>query len=232
MLRETLQMSDVVLVQTNVEARDLLDTYGVDFKWRKVVNGVGEQFINSQDFKNPFDFENYIISVGRIEPRKNHLSLIKAVEQLRKETGKDLQLVLIGRTGGYKHMEYNYHFKKAVAANPWIHHIQYVPYTDMPSYYKFAKVCVSASWFESTGLTSLEALYVGTNAVAAGDCAREYLGDLATYCEPDDINSIASAIKIELARSRPLIDESIKVAYTWKKAAEQTLDVYKSLLNK
>ncbi|GIW69594.1 MAG: hypothetical protein KatS3mg101_0341 [Patescibacteria group bacterium] len=37
----------------------------------------------------------------------------------------------------------------------------------MPDYYRNAKVCVSASWFETTGLTSLEALFCGTNAVAA-----------------------------------------------------------------
>ena len=230
MLGDTLKMADVTLVQTEVEAQDLIATYNLDLKWTKVVNGVGDVFINLQSLKNPFNFEDYIICVGRIEPRKNQLSVIKAVSQLRTETGKDYQLVLVGKKGGYKHMEYNYYFNRALKENPWIHHIQQVPYTTMPSYYRFAKVCVSASWFESTGLTSLEALYCGTNAVASGDCAKEYLGDLATYCLPDDISSIKEAIKQEFVRSRPIISDTIKEEYTWKRAAEQTLAVYKSFV--
>jgi glycosyltransferase involved in cell wall biosynthesis len=102
----------------------------------------------------------------------------------------------------------------------------------MPSLYKFAKVCVSASWFETTGLTSIEAMFCGTNAVACGDRAREYLGDLVSYCRPDDINSIKTAIHSEFLAPRPAISAEMKHNFSWKTAARETLDVYESLLKK
>jgi glycosyltransferase involved in cell wall biosynthesis len=114
--------------------------------------------------------------------------------------------------------------------NNWIRHISKVPYDQMPSYYKFAKVCVSASWFETTGLTSLEALFCDTNAVASGDRAKECLGEYASYCKPDDVLSIKEAIENEYYAPRPSIDEELKSTFTWKNAAEKTLVVYNNLL--
>mgnify|MGYP006288621869 CR=1 FL=1 len=83
MHKKTLALSEVVLVQTSLEARDLKETYDVDFKWEKIPNGVGKQFINPEGLENPFKnegFKDYILCVGRIEPRKNQLSIIEAVK--------------------------------------------------------------------------------------------------------------------------------------------------------
>jgi len=231
MHKTVLKLSDYVLVQTTLEASDLEKTYGVKLKNTKVVvNGVGEQFIEKKDYKNPFDFENYIICVGRIEPRKNQLSIIEAVRKLREEEDKDIQLVLIGRLNILNHFEYTLRFKKLLKQYPWIHYIERVPYEEIPSYFHFAKVGVSASWFETTGLTSLDALFCGTNAVASGERAKEYLGDTASYCKPDNIISIKEALKKEYYSKRPVLSAKMKHEYTWKNAAKQTLEVYNELL--
>ncbi|MFH1648180.1 MAG: glycosyltransferase [Patescibacteria group bacterium] len=230
--REVLEMSEVCLVQTVKEAEDLKRTFDVDIKWKKVMNGVSRVFKEGKNFKNNFGFEDYILCVGRIEPRKNQLNIIKAVEKLREEEGKDIKLVFIGSIGGLKHFEYNLLFKNLVKENDWVTHIEKVAYEDMVSYYKYAKVGVSASWFETTGLTSLEALYCGTNAVAAGMRAREYLGSYASYCEPDNIDSIKEAIKKEYYAKRPELSEKVKEEYTWENAAKQTLEVYEEVLDK
>ena len=232
MHKECLKMSKAVLVQTSLEAEDLKKTYGVAFNWHKVVNGVGKNFLNVENIKNPFDFDNYILCVGRIEPRKNQLSVIKAVERFRSENNLDIKLVFIGKIGNLKHFEYNKLFKEQTAKNDWVIHIDSVPYEKMPSYYKYAKVGVSASWFETTGLTSLEALYCGTNAVASGARAKEYLGEHASYCCPDDIESIKKAIQKEFFAPRPVLSGEIKEKYTWKRAAEKTLEVYNKILGK
>jgi glycosyltransferase involved in cell wall biosynthesis len=230
MQKETLQMADAVLVQTNKEAEDLRRTFGVPIKWVKIPNGVSACFINTGDFSNNLGIEDYVISVGRIEPRKNQLTIIKAIKKLREETGRDIKLLFIGGMQKLKHFEYTYYFKKELKNNPWIVHIDSVPYSDMPSYYHFAKVCVSASWFETTGLTSLEALLCGTNAVASGDRAKEYLLSNASYCSPEDVNSIEAAIKEEYFAPRPLIADEIRKEYTWSNAAAKTFAVYRSIL--
>ncbi len=232
MYKYAISHSDVLLVQTKREAKDLKETYGVDFKWRIVKNGVGDTYLaeNSSNI-NHFDFENYLICVGRIEPRKNQTSIISAVNELRKELSLDLKLVLIGPKPSKKHFEYSRLFDRLLHKNPWIKHIPQVPYSEMPSYYKHAKVGISASWFETTGLTSLEAVFCGANAVASGDRAREYLGDLAFYCDPGDINSIKEAIKHAYFADRPKLSPNLKNDYTWEAAAKETLNVYNNLVD-
>ena len=235
MQKEVLEMSQKVLVQTDLETRDLEKTFGVKIDAIKVPNGVSKNFIEQDaggEIKNPLNLKDYIICVGRIEPRKNQLNIISAVEKLRKESGEDLQLVLIGVSTGLKHFEYGRLFNQKKIENTWIHHIEKVPYQEMPAYYRNAKVGVSASWFETTGLTSLEALFCGANAVASGDRAHEYLKDYASYCDPGSVDSIADAIKTQLKAPRPQIAQELRKEYTWEKAAAKTLEVYEEVLKK
>jgi glycosyltransferase involved in cell wall biosynthesis len=231
MQRQILLWSDVVLVQTNLEGIDLKRTFGVDVNCVKVPNGVGKSYLQGPISETSFDLKNYIICVGRIEPRKNQLNIIKAVERLRITMNKDIELVFIGYLGKYKHFEYSSIFRRELKNKKWIVHIQKIPYDKMPGYYRNAKVCVSASWFETTGLTSLEALFCGTNAVASGERAKEYLGEHASYCFPDDIDSIKEALQKEYLSARPVLDEKVRLEYTWENAAHKTLEVYKNILN-
>lgn len=227
--KEALGLSDVVLVQTYKEAEDLKATYGVDFKWRKVVNGVSEQFLFPGEFSNKLGFRDYIICVGRIEARKNQLNIIEAVKLLRNEAEfSDTRLVFLGRRSNH-HKSYIAKFDRQLELNDWIVHPGFIPQEDIPSYYHFAKVGISASWFETTGLTSLEALFCGTNVVAAGERAKELLGDLAVYCDPADVLSIRSALMTAYRRPDPVVPEEFRKLYTWQNAAEQTLEVYREL---
>lgn len=226
---ETLKMADRVLVQTELEAFDLKDTYGVDVKWTKVPNGVGRIFSSEQEYENTLGVEDYILCVGRIEARKNQLSIIEAVGEVIREQDTDLHLIFVGKKSGH-HGEYVKLFDDQVAKNNWITYVPYTPWEEMPGIYQHAKVCVSASWFETSGLTSLEALFMGTNVVAAGDRAREFLGNLASYCDPGDVTSIAKAIEVEYSKERPRISDEMKKEFTWVNAAQKTLKVYEDLL--
>lgn len=230
MNKRVLQWANIVLVQTDLEAQDLIKTYEVNIKWEVIPNGVSEIYTQKSKLSNPFEFEDYIVCVGRIEPRKNNLSIIAAVKELRKETNKDIKLVFVGKKSS-KHKEYTNLFDLEVEKNNWIVFKNYVSYSSMPAIYKFAKVCVSASWFETTGLTLLEALFMGTNAVSTSPRAKEILGDLCTYCIPESASSIASALKTEYFRNRPKLPVEFKDEYTWKNTAELSLGVYKKVLN-
>ncbi len=92
---------------------------------------------------------------------------------------------------------------------------------------------VLPSWFETTGLSSLEAAAMGCNLVITrkGD-TEEYFGDMAYYCEPDDISSIREAVlNAYSAPKNPKLKDHILENYTWNKTAEQTLNAYKTVLN-
>lgn len=231
MHKEVLKMSNVVLVQTNIEAQDLQKVYKVDIKWEKAPNGVGSQFIESKEkYENKLGLENYIISVGRMEPRKNHLTLIKAIEGLRRDTHIDLNLVLISRKVFKNHIEYTLRMNNEIKKHKWIHHVNAVPYDEIANYYHHAKVGVSLSWFESTGLTLLEALFCGCNVVSSSEPTKEYLRGYAQYCDPKDMTQIKEAILKAYKSPRPVVEESLKNEYTWKKAAEKTMEVYRGIL--
>lgn len=230
--QETLKMAAMVLVQTDAEKLDLEKTYGVKFRCFKVPNGVSSKFLVTEFGPNPLPFAEYILSVGRIEPRKNQLSLIQAVASLRQTYSLNFNLVLIGNKNLRQHFEYHRLFQQELKKYPWITYIPQVSYDDMPLYYHYAKVGVSVSWFETTGLTSLEAVFCGTNAVATGARAKECLGAYASYCEPYDISTIKTAIYKEYLAPRPLVDETLRKEYTWKNAALKTLASYAQVLGK
>ena len=235
--KKALSLSDYILVQTELEAHDLKTSYGVDFKWKKIPNGVSDLFIDSAGYdkeqimpKALQDMEDYILCVGRVEARKNQLSIIDAVKSAREETGKDLRLVFVGKKSKLKHQEYIIRFNLALKRYSWITFVNQVPYEQMPAVYRKAKVCVSASWFETTGLTSIEALFCGSNAVASGERAREYLGDLVSYCSPNHIKSIKNAVVEQYFADRRKVPSFMLREYTWQNAAHKIFDVYNELL--
>jgi glycosyltransferase involved in cell wall biosynthesis len=266
MYKEALSMSDLICVQTKIEAIDLENVFDIHFKWEIVLNGVSDSFLQREDpglqpgdesvsfhpqektrpwtlvqgtsfltspnNSNLVGLKDYLLCVGRIEPRKNQLNVIKAVQLLRDETHKDLQLVLIGAKSQNKHFEYTWLVNKELNRCSWIKHISHIDYINMPLVYKYASVGISASWFETTGLTSLEALICGANAVASGEQPKEYLGDYAYYCDPGNVISIKNAVKQAYNSSRPVLPEEFKKRYTWNSAAKKTLEIYKSLLEK
>jgi glycosyltransferase involved in cell wall biosynthesis len=72
---------------------------------------------------------------------------------------------------------------------------------------------------------------MNTNAVSTSPRAKELLGDLCSYCYPNDIKSIKEALKIELERKRPVLPNQFKKEFTWENTAIKTLDIYKKVLN-
>ncbi len=90
------------------------------------------------------------------------------------------------------------------------------------------------SWYETPGLSSLEAAASGCAIVSTEvGTAYEYFGDYAEYCDPKDINSIKSAIERAWEKGPlELLKEKIIEYYNWERAAMLTLDAYIDLLER
>ena len=103
---------------------------------------------------------------------------------------------------------------------------------ELIDYYKKAKVHVLASWFETTGLSSLEAASQRCNVVITGKGdAKEYFEDYGFYCEPDSEKSIFEAVKkAAKADFDERLHTKIYKQYTWMHAAEKTLEAYREVL--
>ena len=168
-------------------------------------------------------YKNAILCVGRIERLKNQLNLIKAVK------GIDIPCYIIGKPAINDHKYYEL-CRKEAGANVFF--VDALSQAEIYSIMKAARVHVLPSWFETTGLVSLEAYYYGCNIVISekGD-QKEYFKDYAFYCDPENIISIREAI---LKAYESPFDEGfktfIKENYTWEKTGEQTKECYEKLL--
>jgi len=214
---KVLETADFILPNSQSELNRLKESYTGKVKSLVVTNGINpEKFVFDPSIQKD---DNLVICVGRIENRKNQLNLIKALNNTK------YKLVLIGAPSANQ----NQYFEQCrAAAGPNVTFLNKIPHDDLVRYYQLAKVHVLASWFETTGLSSLEAAIMHCNIVITdkGD-TREYFGDDAFYCEPENAESIRAAVEQASAVTfNEALAERILTSHTWKKAAEQTLAAY------
>ena len=122
--------------------------------------------------------------------------------------------------------------KEIAASN--VSFIENIEQEKLIGYYKDAKVHVLPSWFETTGLSSLEAGAMGCNLVITGKGdTREYFEDLAFYCDPSSVESIFEAVsKAAAASNDGRLQQMIFSQYTWSNTATLTLQAYNEILHK
>ena len=219
-VKKVLKEAAYLLPNSESEYKRLLNTYGIKKEYAKIPNA-----ININNFQNIHGNRNGIICVGRIEGLKNQLNLIRAVNLT------DLKLVIIGNPSPNS-IDYYNQCKKEAGKN--INFISHLTQEELNKYYNTAKVHILPSWFETTGLSSLEAGYLGCNLVVTdkGD-VREYFGNYVTYCEPQDIKSIKDAIIYAYEKeNNGDFTEYVLQNYTWVMTAQKTKEAYLKVLNK
>lgn len=233
--RKAIEKSDYILVQTNREASDLNKAYRPNrkFMWKKVVNGVNAEKFSNPNFKEAtkiLRFKKYIFCVGRIEPRKNQLNLIKALVDLKKTNPnfKDINLVFAGSLNNH-HPTYVNAFKKYLNKYSFLQYLGFVDQTVLAAVYSKATIFAVPSWFETTGLVYLEAVVAGCKSiVASGGRAYEYLEHNGYYCDPGSVFSISKTlIKAHKHKSvSAKFKQKVLKNYNWDITARQTLKVY------
>ena len=163
-----------------------------------------------------FNANNYLISVGTIEPRKNIDGLIRAFT-LIKESGNfpDLKLLIAGAKG----------WLDSAVGTAWsnssakddIEFLGYVSDLELNVLMQRARAFVLTSFVEGFGLPPLEAMTVGTPVVVSNTSSLpEVCGDFAFYCDPSSDESIAKAMTDALTdedRRKSYIDGGL----TWSK---------------
>jgi glycosyltransferase involved in cell wall biosynthesis len=216
-IKEILKKAGLLLPNSTSEYKRLSQRYGCQKNHIIVPNGVdGNLFrFNRHIKKDP----KMVLCVARIEGIKNQLNLIKALNNT------DYTLFIIG---AYAPNQFSYYESCRAAAADNIHFIEQVPQEALVYYYQKAKVHALPSWFETTGLSSLESAAMGCNIVITdkGD-TQEYFGNHAEYCSPESPDSIFAAI--EKASVKPRNDTlRLKIAndYTWQKASMRTAEGY------
>ncbi|MBD0296471.1 MAG: glycosyltransferase family 4 protein [Bacteroidota bacterium] len=223
-VRWVAQRAAILLPNSHNEYKRFSEWYKVSQRYQKVVNAIDPDHFHDNIKPDP-RYAGHVLCVGRIEGLKNQLNLIKALATT------DLQLTIIGKPSP-NHIGYYEQCRKLAGQYKNITIINHINHDQLSAVYKAAKVHVLPSWFETTGLSSLEAAVMGCNIVITdkGD-TKEYFGDHAYYCQPDDVDSIRTAVvKAYNDPVNPKLKEFILNNNTWMKAAQQTLAAYQSIL--
>jgi len=214
-----------LLPNSNSEYNRFKNDFGIELPFAKVVNAIDPSVFNLEEVEENLKYKDHIICVGRIEGRKNQLNLIKAL------VNTEVQLTIIGKPALNQISYYNECLRVASTGSN-IHFLDQTDHKTLASIYKAAKVHVLPSWFETTGLSTLEAAVMGCNIVITnkGD-TEEYFMDMAYYCSPGNIESIRGAvIKAYMQPVNSSLRKYVLDNYTWEIAAMQTLEVYKKAL--
>lgn len=242
--RKVLEMSDIVLVQTYKEGKELKELYNVLGKpYERVVIGAdSKMFLNStpEEFEQYFNKEHsvdlsnkrIILSVGRIEPRKDQLLLIKAFNSLQATVNDpNLILIFIGANNA-NHSEYNFRFNRLVAKNANIYHTGALPQKIVASAMANNGVYVQTSWFETIGLTNVEAYMAGMPVLTTTDRLREFFDNKIEIIPVNDQTALETGLKKVLKRKSPTKDERRQIAkiMDWNETARQTAAAYEKIL--
>lgn len=162
-----------------------------------------------------------VICAARIEPLKNQLRLIKACNLI------DETLYLVG-SASRAHVEY-YQQCRDIASKK-VHFYGQKTIEETATSMSQSKVHVLASYYETTGLASLEALLNGCQIVVNDHpIQRELFGNRAHYCQANSSESIGEAIKAAMLDERDHRDWVIE-NFSWKKKAASIKASYDKVL--
>jgi glycosyltransferase involved in cell wall biosynthesis len=132
----------------------------------------------------------YILTVGTIEPRKNQLAVLKAINRLN----LDIPYVIIGKSTAYKAELVE--FINMNRLSDQVYFLHDVPDIDLPALYQQAICMVYLSHYEGFGLPVVEAMASGCPVIASSvSCLPEIGDDAALYCEPDDETCLSEMLR-------------------------------------
>lgn len=230
--KEVIRGSDIVTPNSLMEENMIRKKFG-EYKHKVVYNGVDPEIFlkgEGKKFRKKYKMGNkkFGLCVGRFDERKNQLNLIKAIKKER------IPLVFIGNPSP-NYFKYFLGCKKEANFTK-IKFINHLSQKELANAYAAAHFYVQPSWLETPGLASLEAAINNCNVVLTDrGSVREYFGDFAWYCDPDDLDSIKRSVLAAFNKKRGFYSDlkaKILKEFTWRKSARVLLDAYRLILEK
>jgi glycosyltransferase involved in cell wall biosynthesis len=172
----------------------------------------------------------YLLTVGAIEPRRNHLTLLAAFERAR-AAGLDLRWVIVGRDH-YRGQE----ILERLQAAPGVELRGFVSDDELEGLYRGARMVALPSHLEGFGYVPLEAMARGVPAVVAtGSALDETAGDAALRVAPDDVAGWADALQrldADDALRADLIARGRERAasFTWERSAREHVKLFHQIV--
>ncbi len=243
MTARSCRQARAVIADSQATARDLTSLLGVpvskiqvihpgvDARYRPLPPAEVEAWRRRQGWPRRF-----LLMVGTLEPRKNHLGLIEAYAIYRAQARRPLPLLI----GGGKGWHYQQIFERVqtLGLEDSVHFLGFVPWDALPWLYNAATLFVYPSRYEGFGLPVAEAMRCGTPVITStASSLPEVAGDAALTIDPDDPDALARAL-VQVTETEPerlarMRDQGLAWSqrFRWEATARQTARVYARVLN-
>ena len=232
LLKRTLLKSNSIVTVSDYIKKDLYASYRSIIpieKLHSIPNG-------KPNWKLPKNYDDtkrhqFLFFAGNIEPRKNLLNLIKALEHLFNK-GLIIDLHIVGPQG-WKNKKYFQYCSQSRVRNQ-IHHLGYCSQEELIRNYLTCKAFIYPSFYEGFGLPVLEALCLDSLVLTSrGTVMEEIAGPAALYFNPEDPVDIARTIESvyspQFHRTSILkYKNAVLDKYAWESSASRLLEIIKA----
>lgn len=205
---------------------------GVDEKFKVIEQDKVTEILDKYKIKQP-----YILTVSTHSFHKNISRIFQAFkEYIISEKNESLSLVVVCKLISSEKKDWKKQLrelnieKRVILTN-------FVEETDLPAIYSGAEVFLFPSLYEGLGLPVLEAMTCGVPVITSNvSSLSEVGGEAAKYVNPENVveikNAIAEVLENQNLRSL-MIEKGFKQIkkFNWKKAAQETLQVYQDVLS-
>jgi glycosyltransferase involved in cell wall biosynthesis len=231
LIRASARAASRVITVSEASRRDIVEHYGLpEDKVVAIHNGVSAAFKPGADWVPfPGDRPLRVLAVGSLEPRKNLLRLIDALDLVGRDIPISLRLV---GPDGYRATAIRDRLSPAVATEI----VGWVSADRLADEYRAADVFAYPSVYEGFGLPVVEAMASGTPVVSStGGSIPEITGDAAVLVDPVDVAGLAGAIR--MIASNPDSATALRARglaraanFSWDRSAALHVAVYRGLV--
>lgn len=239
--RASMVRADHIIAATDATRQEILRYYpALEPKITVIWNGVGQEFIAAADIPPERVRETvsrlkiptpYVLFVGSLEAKKNHVRLIEAFRRVRREQKLPHTLVIVGERlasvpdGGVSEDE----------ADRAVHFTGFLPDADLPTLYRGADLVAYPSLYEGFGMPVAEGMAAGVPVLTSNVSSMpEVAGGAAMLVNPLDVDDIARGLVQALTdtawRAQAIV-AGRKRAFelTWDENGRKTLALYAQL---
>lgn len=225
--------ADAVITISNFVKNDILNHFKIKPDKITVTYNSADMIIDKSEPVNNLLNKKFIMYVGRHQPHKNLDRLIEAHQKLL-EKNPNLVLAIAGKKDAVTEILEN-KIKEKDYKN--VLFTGFVSEGQLRWMYENCEAYIFPSLSEGFGLPGLEAMVHGAPVISSSaTCLPEVYGDAAVYFDPlnvddmsDKINSVINSS--ELKKDLVAKGKTQASKYSWQRMAEQTLAVYKKVLD-
>lgn len=230
LFRISAKRADILLTVSSYSKQKISELYKIGLDQIKITpNAVNYTNSNTNLIENPAiqNLGKYILYVSRVEPRKNHIGLLKAFVQLNLAS-KGFKLVFIGKkdiiSNDLKLFIQNIDSK----VNKSIIWLENISNNDLKLYYKNCELFVFPSFAEGFGIPPLEAMVFKKKLLCSKDTAMADFGlpDEVTF-DPYNIEELKIKIQEQLHKNFDLdeVYDAILSKFNWNVIAKNYKEI-------